>query len=151
MFGALSSFLGQRYNNFRRNPNRVNISQQSSNWSFAAICSRRGFGCIILRGRGGVTWKYRTLLARCEYGVCTHCEGMYRTWFEGVWLSGCFRFVPKYIRYIQWVETPYSHVASNVRYVTHLGVLTHLSFPLRTNSVLTPCKQGAVLSRYSIS
>ena len=37
-----------------------------------------------------------------------------------------------------------------MRYVTHLGVLTHLSFPLCTNSILTPCKQGAVLSRYSI-
>ena len=36
-----------------------------------------------------------------------------------------------------------------MRYVTHLGELTHLSFPLRTNSILTPCKQGAVLSRYS--
>ena len=69
---------------------------------------------------------------------------------RNVWLCGCFRFVPIYIRYIQWVQTPYSHVASNVRYVTHLGVLTQLSFPLRTNSILTPCKQGAVLSRYSI-
>ena len=38
----------------------------------------------------------------------------------------------------------------NVRYISHLGVPTHLSFPLRTNSVLTPYKQGAVLSRYSI-
>ena len=27
-----------------------------------------------------------------------------------------------------------------MRYVTHLGVLTHLFFPLRTNTVLTPCQ-----------
>ena len=31
VFGALSSFLGQRYNIVRRYPNRVNISQHSSN------------------------------------------------------------------------------------------------------------------------
>ena len=74
---------------------------------------------------------YRTLLATCG---SANVLGLYL-----------------YIRYIQWVQTPYSHLASKVRYITHLGVLTHLSFPLRTNSVLTPCKQGAVLSRYSIA
>ena len=33
------------------------------------------------------------------------------------------------------------HVASNVRYIV---------FAMRTNTLLTPCEQGAVLSRYSI-
>ena len=51
LFRALSSSLVQRYNIFRRNPNRVNTSQHSINHPFAAICSRRGLARIILRGR----------------------------------------------------------------------------------------------------
>ena len=43
-------------------------------------------------------------------------------------------------------QTPYSHLASKVRYFH----VTPLALAMRTNSVLTPCKQGAVLSRYSI-
>ena len=59
LFRALSSSLVQRYNIFRRNPNYVNISQQSINSPFAAICSRRGLRCCILRagilgGLGGI-------------------------------------------------------------------------------------------------
>ena len=49
LFRALSSSLVQRYNIFRRNPNCINISQQSTDCSFAAICSRRGLACVILR------------------------------------------------------------------------------------------------------
>ena len=47
---AFSSSLVQRYNIFRRNPNRVNSSQHFINSPFAAICSRRGLACCILRG-----------------------------------------------------------------------------------------------------
>ena len=50
LFRALSSSLVQRYNIFRRNPNCVNTSQHSINRPFAAICSRRGLACVILRG-----------------------------------------------------------------------------------------------------
>ena len=50
LFRALSSLLVQIYNIFRRNPNRLNISQHSLRLQFAAICSRRGLACVILRG-----------------------------------------------------------------------------------------------------
>ena len=50
LFRALSSSLIQIYNIFRRNPNRLNISQHSLRLQFAAICSRRGLACVILRG-----------------------------------------------------------------------------------------------------
>ena len=51
----------------------------------------------------------------------------------------------------QWVQTPYSHVASNVRYVTHLGVLTHLSLPLRTNSVRNHPKAADLCLKLTVS
>ena len=43
-------FAGTKIIHFRRNPNRFNISQQPPDGSFAAICSRRGLACVILRG-----------------------------------------------------------------------------------------------------
>ena len=50
LFRAISSSLVQRYNIFRRNPNCVNTSQHFLRLQFAAICSRRGLACVILRG-----------------------------------------------------------------------------------------------------
>ena len=57
LFRALSSLLVQRYNIFRRNPNRVNTSQHSLRPQFAAICSRRGLRGVILRGAHEKCWQ----------------------------------------------------------------------------------------------
>ena len=76
---------------------------------------------------------YRTLLARCEYGVCSHCKECTAR-CSLVWLSECFRFVP-IIRYTQWVQTPYSHLASKVRYISiqrKLQLKIHLSSYIKT-------------------
>ena len=46
-----------------------------------------------------------------------------------------------FLEYIMHCLFAEPHVASNVRYIV---------FAMRTNTLLTPCEQGAVLSRYSI-
>ena len=44
------------------------------------MVARQGVSKVCSHCKGkGVTGKYRTLLARCEYGVCAHCNAMYHT------------------------------------------------------------------------
>ena len=105
----------------------------------APCLQRVSMELVLIVRANGVTWKYRTLLARCEYGVCTHCKG-------------------------QWSNVKVPHLACKV-WVRSLFLLkrwgcvkyrinTDLflsSQPMITNSLLTPCKQGAVLSRYPMA
>ena len=49
-----------------------------------------------------------------------------------------------------WVRSSYSLVVCLERDLCLSYTLHTLTFSMRTNSVLTPCKQGAVLSRYSL-
>ena len=46
MFRALSSFLGQRYNIFHRNPNRVNISQHAPNVNLQRFAADGGWDVV---------------------------------------------------------------------------------------------------------
>ena len=50
-----------------------------------------------------------------------------------------------------WVRSLYLLVVCLERDLCLSHTLHTLTFSMRTNSVLTPCKQGAVLSRYSLA
>ena len=52
VFKALSSFLGQRYNIFRRNPNRFNTSQHSSNANLQRFAADGGWDGVYYEARG---------------------------------------------------------------------------------------------------
>ena len=81
------------------------------------------------------------------------CKAGYRTLLEGMWLSDIghmaeVRNVP-HLACKVWVRSLFSLKrwgCVKYRITTDLFLSTQ---PMRTNSVLTPCEQGAVLSRYS--
>ena len=83
---------------------------------------------------------------------------MYRTLLCKVWVRCLFSLqgqgsnvkVPHLARKV-WVRSSYSLVMCLERDLCLSYTLHTLTFSMRTNSVLTPCKQGAVLSRYSDS
>lgn len=50
MFRALSSFLGQRYNIFHRNPNSVNISQHAPNVNLQRFAADGGWRVVYYEG-----------------------------------------------------------------------------------------------------
>ena len=70
-----------------------------------------------------------------------------------VWVGSLFSLLSNvpHVACNVWVRSSYSLVVCLERDLCLSYTLHTLTFSMRTNSVLTPCKQGAVLSRYSDS